>query len=57
MLRSAVGMAPVLRSGLVMDYATSQKSAISTLALKPSVSPPYYPWVTATLDVGATLDG
>ncbi len=26
----------------------TQKSAISTLALKPSVSPPYYPWVTAT---------
>ncbi len=49
---SVVGMAHVLRSRLVMDYATSyftlivlgypytQKSAISTLALKLSVSPP-----------------
>ncbi len=26
----------------------TQKSAISNLALKFSVSPPYYPWVTAT---------
>ncbi len=43
LLRSAAGMAHVLRSGLVMSYTTS-----STLALKPSVSPPYYPWVTAT---------
>ncbi len=51
LLRSAVGMAHVLQSGLVMGYTTSyytQKSTISTLALKPSVSPPFYPWVTAT---------
>ncbi len=55
MLRSAVGMAHVLRSRLVMNYmyTTSyldytQKSAISTLALKLSVSSPYYPWVTVT---------
>ncbi len=63
LLQSAVGMAHVLRSGLVMGYTTSyfplivlgsldytQKSTRSTLALEPSVSPPFYPWVTATLD-------
>ncbi len=67
MLRSAVGKTHVLRSRLVMDYTTSyftQKSTISTLAVKLSVSaifyPIYivyikyfesfeYPWVTATL--------
>ncbi len=59
MLQSAVGMAHVLRSGLVMGYTTSyfplivlgytQKLTRSTLALKLSVSPSFYPWVTATL--------
>ncbi len=62
---SVVDMAHVLRSRLVMDYATSyfplimlgypQKSAISILALKFTVSPPYYPWVTATVAFLAAL--
>ncbi len=41
LLRSAMGITHVLRSVLVMGYAT-------TLALKLSVAPPVYPWVTAT---------
>ncbi len=31
----------------IMYY--TQKSTRSTLALNPSVSPPFYPWVTATV--------
>ncbi len=30
-------------------YGTCFAVRTSTLALKPSVSPPYYPWVTATV--------
>ena len=48
LLRSAVGKTHVLWSGFVMDYTTSQKSTMSTLALELSVSSPFYPWVTAT---------
>ncbi len=48
-LRSAVGIAHVLRSRPVMDYTTSQKSTRSTLALKPSVTSPYYTWLTVTM--------
>ncbi len=52
LLRSAVGMAHVLRSGLVMGYTTSYLpySEIDQihLGIEPSVSPPFYPWVTAT---------
>ncbi len=51
MLRSAVGMTHVLRGRLVMGY--------TTLALKLSVAPPVYPWVTATarelIDLSCTL--
>ena len=65
LLRSAVGMAHVLQSGLVMGYTTlyfplivlgyhldyTQKLTRSTSALKLSVSPTFYPWVTATCPV------
>ncbi len=37
----------VSRSPYSLDY--TQKLTRSTLALKLSVSPPYYPWVTATV--------
>ena len=39
-------MPPNKNHGSRLDY--TQKSTRSTLALKPSVSPPFYPWVTAT---------
>ncbi len=51
MLRSAVGKTRVLRSRLVMNYTTSQKLTISTLAVKLSVSAIYYPLVTATFKI------
>ena len=56
LLLSAVGITHVLRSVLVMGYAQkkimdridyTQRS--TRLAMKLSVSPPVYPWVTATL--------
>ncbi len=39
----------------IMDRVETQKSTRSTLALKPSVSPPFYPWVTATENTQITI--